>query len=692
MNAPGERPRKRRNLLIVRRQVEDEIFYVVADPDAGSYLRLGEDEQVILELLDGTRDSERIAAEFERRTGLALETSDLEEFVDSLRREGFVEASSFSPEQLLEEFRQRERAAASSRRMVSGSLALLKLMPFDPDRLLGVMARRLRWFWSRSFCVVSIALILAAGIGSIATGAHLGPAFSGMLASAVAGGASGFFGRMLVFDLVSGVMIAIHEAAHGLTLKYFGGRVPEMGFALAYFQFPGAYTDTTASYLLPSRFQRVMVSLSGGYTGLILAALGFFAWWGAVPGSVTSELSLIVMIVGGPMTLFFNWNPLVPFDGYYMAVDILEAPNLLPRSFAYLGDLLREKVFRIAPVHPRPAVRLRRVYFIFGSLAWLYQGAWTVAVPWVVYLLTSRLAGPAVGAVVAGALTLGVARALSGSARRFIRGVREESGAGGRTGWRAPLAVAASAALVVAALPIFRVHVHGTARLQPVARLGVRAEVAGFVSAVLVREGERVEAGEPLARLQNSDLRARVEGLRLDRDLLRVAWGRAEAEGRTAEALARRDAWARSGAAIETLARRENDLVLRAPVAGIVLAARLGDREGRFLREGEEWCEIAEGVALRGVVTLPEAELSEFEEGASVELSHEAFPGSVFAGSVARIPGDGAARDVEIRVPNLGGDLIPGMSARARILGERTSVLGSGLRFASRLLRGKIWW
>ena len=35
-------------------------------------------------------------------------------------------------------------------------------------------------------------------------------------------------------------IVAIHEFAHGLTCKYFGGRVHEMGFMLLYFQ-PALY-------------------------------------------------------------------------------------------------------------------------------------------------------------------------------------------------------------------------------------------------------------------------------------------------------------------------------------------------------------------------------------------------------------------------------------------------------------------
>src|SRR6267143_1009296 len=92
-------PRRRKDLKVVRRQVEDEIFYVVGDPVSHEYLRIGE-------------------------------------------------TAGFDPSLLLEEFRRRERAAASSRKLVSGSLALLKLLPLNPDRQLGWMARRLWWCWS----------------------------------------------------------------------------------------------------------------------------------------------------------------------------------------------------------------------------------------------------------------------------------------------------------------------------------------------------------------------------------------------------------------------------------------------------------------------------------------------------------------------------------------------------------------
>lgn len=713
MEAAEDRPRRRKDLAVVRRQVEDEVFYVVADPVSHEYLRLGESEHALFDLLDGTRDLPAVAKAFEVRTGLSIEPDDLAQFVDSLRQEGIVQTSGFDPALLLEEFRRRERAAAASRRFVSGSLALLKFMPFNPDRPLGALARRIRWCWSRSFCVLTGALILGAALLAAATWNRLVPAFLTLTESTLESGTSAIAGRLVVFYAVGGIVLLIHEAAHGLTLKHFGGTVPEMGFALAYFQFPGAYTDTTASYLLPSRFQRVMVSLSGGYTGLILAAAALFVWWATEPVQIANEIALLVIVMGGPLTLLFNWNPLLPYDGYYMAADILEAPNLLPRSFAYLGDLVREKIFGAPPVHPRPPVRLRSVYKIFGGLAWTYQALWTLAVPWVVFVLASRAAGDLIGGGIAGFMTLRLAGSRLGVVRRFLQVVREERGHLERPVRRrfGPLA-ALAAGLAALLTPVLPLHVHGAGRLEARQRREVRAAMPGFVSKVLVLEGREVEAGEPLVRLENSDLTARIEALRLDRERVHAEWARNEAAGDASGAALQREAWERRSADLATLRQRAEDLVLRAPVAGTLLAFHLADRQGTYLREGDLWGEVTGGHQLRIIVEVAEPWLGDVHQGDRALLMQSGFPGDRFPGRVVRLPEQksphaGAtaadlaalggeapvkAYGVEVDVDNAGGKLRPGMSAEVRIEGPRMSLAGRAARTLMRLLRGKIWW
>jgi len=707
-------PRRRKDLSVVRRQVEDEIFYVVGDPVSHEYHRLGESEHVLLELLDGTRDLPAVASAFEIRTGLAIDREDLTEFVDSLRQEGIVETSGFDPALLLEEFRRRERAAAASRRLVSGSLAILKLLPFDPDRQLGWLAKRLRWCWSPSFCFLTGALVLV-GTGLAAMKwDRLVPAYFDLMERAVARGGSGLAGTLATFYLVGGILIAIHEAAHGLTLKHYGGSVPEMGFALAYFQFPGAYTDTTSSYLLPSRFQRVMVSFSGGYTGLVLAGAACVVWWATEPAQLANEIALMVIVLGGPLTLLFNWNPLVPFDGYYMAVDILEAPNLLPSSFSYLGDLIRMKIFGAPPLNPSPPVRLRRVYAIFGGLAWIYQALWTVGVPIVVYVMISRVAGVLVGGVIAGFMTLRLARSRLGVLRRFLQVMRREGASPARWGRVSrPTAVAlAAAAAALILVPALRLHVHGTGRLEPLERREVRAATPGFVTEILATEGRVVDAGQPLVRLTDPDLAARLEAMRWERDMLRAESVRSEAAGDAAAAAAKRDQWERRAADLGILKDREARLLIEAPAAGVLMATRLGDRLGTYMREGDLWGEIAGGDRLRSIVEVEEPWLGDVSRGAHVVVMQRGFPGERFEGRVIRMPGQSSPRPavavagmadaaalgsrpsygVEVEIDNRDRKLRPGMTAEIRIEGPRMSVVGRATRAARKLLKGRVWW
>jgi len=698
---------------VVRRQIEDEIFYVVVDPSTQDYLRLGENEHALFDLLDGTRDLVALASAFESRTGLAIAPSDLAEFVDSLRHAGIIEASNFDPGVILDEFRRRERTAATSRRFVSGSLALLKLMPFDPDRTLAILARRIRWCWTRSFCVLTGLLILAATGVAVASRDRLAPAFAGAVDRFFSGGAAGLAGRMAALYAVGGILLVIHEAAHGLTLKHYGGTVPEMGLALAYFQFPGAYTDTTASYLLPSRFQRLMVSFSGGYTGLVLAAAATFVWWATTPGAAANQLALAVIIFGGPLTLLFNWNPLVPFDGYYMAVDIFEAPNLLPQSFAYLGDLLREHVFGVTPLSPRPPVRLRRVYAIFGSLAWSYQALWTVAVPWVVFTLISRVAGEWIGGVLTGILTLRLISSRFAVLRRFLQVVWEERGRP-LPGWRlSGFGVGAVVFIaVVLTAPLLRLHVHVTGRLSSRDRREVRAETPGFVEEILVHDGEKVVPGQALAILADPDLHARIEGLRWDREVGRSDWLRFAAAGDEANAATQRDSWERLGRDLDLLRRREAGLILRATIPGTLLAPHLEERQRMYLHEGDLWCEVASLDNLRVIAEVAELSLADVREGARVGVTHSGYPSYVFAGVVSRVSRQGGyasdiltaeiiprpaasgpgTYEVEVDVGSDGGRLRPGMSVEARIEGPRMSLVWRAARAARRILWGRVWW
>ncbi len=708
-----DRPRRRPDLVVVRRQVDDEVFHVVADPRTNEYTRLGEIEHEVFALLDGTRDMREIARDFEARTGRMLETEDLAAFVETLRGEGLVETATFDPALILEEFRMRERSGRARRQIVSGSVSLLRFLPFNPDRQLGWLAERLRWCWSRSAAVSSIGVIAAGGMLAFAERERLGPAFVGAFKSTVSAGGGTLVGRLLLLYALTGIITVIHELAHGLTLKHFGGTVPEMGLALAFFQFPGAYTDTSSSYILPSRFQRVLVSLAGGYVELVMAGGAVFVWWATSPGDLLNDAALMVLLIGGPLTLLFNWNPLLPFDGYYMAMDCLEAPNLQPAAYAYLGDLIRTRIFGVPAVHPRPVPRLRRIYAAYGVLAWLYQATWMLLVPWFAYLLFSHVAGAVLGAILATAVTLRFARQPVGSLTSFSQQVGAEwrRGGGRRRTLRAVGLSALAAAAALFFLPLFPLHVHGETVLRPESRHEIRAGVAGFVREISARGGVRVAAGEPLALLESSELEAHIARARVEVERARAEVAHLEARGDGGRAAVRRAERERAERDLGILLERREGLVLHAPIDGVVIGARLEDRAGTWLQAGDVWCEIARSERLAADVEVPELRLSDVSEGASIVGLHDGFPGRRFTGRVSKVPeqgrrlpgaalagvagegpSPGSTYAVEILVDNSSGSLRSGMILHVRIEGPRTSLAHRAARAAWRLLRGKVWW
>jgi putative peptide zinc metalloprotease protein len=710
----ADRPRRRADLIVVRRQVEDEVFFVIADPRTNEHVRFGEVEHAIFDLLDGTRDLRALAEAFEARTGSTIGEDDLAEFVESLRESDMVETAVFDPARILEEFRMRERSGRAKRQLVSGSVFLLRFLPFNPDRQLGWMASRMRWCWSRSAAFFSIGLMVAGTALAAARWDQLLPAYTAMLTDTLAAGTGVVAGKLLLIYVIGGLITAIHEMAHGLTLKNYGGTVPEMGFALAFFQFPGAYTDTTSSYLLPSRFQRVMVSLAGGYIEMVMAGAAVFLWWATVPGELLNESALIILLIGGPLTLLFNWNPLVPYDGYYMATDFLEAPNLLQNSYDYIGDLFREKIFRVSPARPRPIVRLRRTYLIYGTLAWLYQSTWMVLVPYFAFLLFSKVTGPVLGGLLAGVVTYRFAKQPAATVGRFVQGVGAEwrgRGARGRLAQRLFVTGSAVVLLAVLFIPACPVHVHGDAVLEPESRLEVRAKVAGFVDEFFVEEGTLVEAGQPLVRLRDPDLETRLREVQIRKERVRAEMVRHEVLGETGHAAARRVQWERLETEHRMVARSHGELLIRSPAAGTVVGPRLRDRLGTRLEPGALWCEVAVIDRLLAVVEILEAHLSEVADHARVTGAHDGFPGRRFPGVVSKVPkqghavslstvadmvegetSQGAAYPVEVIFRNDEGLLRQGMTIRLRIEGPRRSLATRMARAALRLFRGKIWW
>ncbi len=728
----SDTPRLHRSITITRRQVgDDEVFYIVKDPRSGTFLRMGEVEASVLRLLDGRRTLPEVAAALDA-SGVEVPVEVIGDFVHGLEEKGFVETRRFEPAAFAAEWAMQERARRLTLGRLWGTLTTVKVKLANPQRLFAVMVGPLAFLWTRAFVVWSMAfLALGAAMGILHQEAILADTTSFFRSMTESAGS--FAGHAEVFYLVFFIVIAVHETAHGLTCTHFGGKVTDMGFILFYLQIPGAYCDVTDAYGFEKRSHRLWTTVAGGYTGLILATVGVLLWWVTEAGDLLNNAGIGLMVIGGPPLLIFNWNPLLRYDGYYILMDLLEAPNLMANSFAYLGYLIKGRIFRV-PVEPMNVPpRLRRIYVVYGICAFLFVLPFLIFIPIILYVVFTDLLGPGLGSMIGIVLGYQILKGHASKAYATLRYawlthrpaiVAGMQGTAGRV--RVGLLLLGSAGALLFGLfgPRFAVRSEALAVLEPWERIEVHASSPGFVPvssvASLALEGRQVRAGDLLVRLEDPDLAASLDAAQIETDAISLDLATLEARGDPSAAAVRRAGLAAAARRVEVLDDRVEKLTLRSPIDGVVLTPRLDHRAGSYVRRGETWCVVGLTSRLRARVPLRESDLGAIHEGGEAELQVVHEPGRIFTGSVVRLPPGrppDASRtvltagmaapppafprpraevkgtlDVVVSIDNQEGLLLPGMQARVRVYGERLTLAGHAARFTRRLLKGKVWW
>jgi len=221
---------------------------------------------------------------------------------------------------------------------------------------------------------------------------------------------------------------------------------------------------------------------------------------------------------------------------------------------------------------------------------------------------------------------------------------------------------------------VFAVYT-GTASLETDADALVVAKVAGEVVEILAEEGDRVEEGQVLARLDGDRLRLEMDRAHANLRKLEQEYNRSielferglvssgAFEGQKYELEALR--------AIYRLAQLEYSYTqIRAPISGVV--ARRHIRLGNTISVNEPAFQVTELDPLIAYIHIPEREFRRLEPGQSAELTLDAIPGQRFEARVQRIspvvdPVTGTFK-VTMEVPDQGGRLKPGMFGRFNIV------------------------
>jgi membrane fusion protein, multidrug efflux system len=198
-----------------------------------------------------------------------------------------------------------------------------------------------------------------------------------------------------------------------------------------------------------------------------------------------------------------------------------------------------------------------------------------------------------------------------------------------------------------------RVTVSGV--VEPIRVVGVNSQLAGALLAVNAEEGTRVTSGAVLARMDDRELQAQVEGARTSTEVTRAAFERSE------QLLARQvitaAEWDRDRAAhaaaqsqLDQLRTRLGFATIRAPIAGVV-TEKLVER-GDVIGSQARLFTIADVSTLVVRVPVSEMDVGALAPGAAVEVALDAHPGQRIEGRIRRIfpSADPATRLVPVEV------------------------------------------
>ncbi|MCP3951699.1 MAG: HlyD family secretion protein, partial [Desulfobacterales bacterium] len=302
--------------------------------------------------------------------------------------------------------------------------------------------------------------------------------------------------------------------------------------------------------------------------------------WLNVETGLISAIAYNIMLIGGVSTVFFNGNPLLRYDGYYMLADLIEIPNLAQRSTRYLGYLLQRYLLGIEAVASPVTASVEKGWFLaYGPVSFCYR---IVILVGLVLLVSTRFFFMGVLIALWGAfsvLILPCVRTLSGfmnrpaATRRRFRLVA----VGG--------VFLAGIFMLLFVLPVpLWTATQGVIRLpeQSVIRAGTDCEVMEVLSPA----EKHVEKDAPLIRGADPFLDAEIK---VNKALLKELYATYNAQPlhkRVDRKMALEDIERVKGD-LQQAKKLQEKLLVRSPARGRFILIDAGNLPGRFVRKGE---------------------------------------------------------------------------------------------------------
>jgi len=686
--------------LIVREDLLDgEPFFGILQRGRANYFRFQPAQWALAQLFDGVRSYEEIATAYLAETGVFVSAEDAQLFAENMEEADFWFKTPQEKNLAMNEKLMAQRGRRAQRKSKI-NLAHIAFSAWDPDRyfnwLDGVAGDFIysRWiviavvllFFFEVTVFVSKWSVLAPDIKLYYTFTHKS------------------FLDIVEFWLLLLVLGFIHESAHGLTCKHYGGQVHSMGLMFLYLT-PAFYVDVTETWISATKMQRLATIIAGIWVEMVVCGLAMIVWTNTQPGPWLHDFTYKIILITGLAVIVMNLNPLLKLDGYYFFTEAIGIPDLKERSTAFLSGWVQSRVLRLpidVPIVPRRRVPL---FVMYALISGAYSYLLLFAVVRFSYNIASHwLAEFAL--IPAGALAFALFRSRIKALRDlWTRMWAGAFGSGFR--WRPAHVVAAVAILALLFLPLWRDREDAMFVIEPTHSVTLHAAVNGRIDEVMVREGERVSAGQPLLRMSSPAAASMSSSAAAQTDKAQFGAFAAELSGGSIGTAA-----AEQEAAVHSigLAREaQSSLLVTAPEDGIVVTSNPVKLLDQDVASGQPMLSLADPGARTVRVFIPVSGLDRISENAEVALIP---PGrfSVIRIRLTQIEGDavnlpegltskqeykGIALptfySARIPLPDADNDLPLGGSGTAKIFGSRRSLFQRALGVILNVIHAHVW-
>jgi CRP-like cAMP-binding protein/Zn-dependent protease len=448
-------------------------YAMIANPTHTVHFRLEPEEAELVRLMDGRRTVKQIVVERFQESG-SLELDRAADLVRELRVGSFLEPPFLDVEAAVKRAMDPSVLKEKARTFVR----TLSIEWKEADRLARWLYHAgFKWFFKRWVQVLG-------GILSVA----------GLVGFFVAHGSGRFSlsGRSLALEALillamNYILTFLHELGHALVVIHHGRRILSAGF-MVYFGSPAFFVDVSDALMMDRR-KRMSQAFAGPFAELMVAGVASLALV-AFPTAPLAQ-TLYKFAVLNYFIVFMNLIPLLELDGYFIASDLIQVPDLRPRSLAFIRFEMWRKLgrrerwnrqeFGLA-VYGTVGVLFAAFSFYTGYFFWREIFGNLVSRMWnggpvsraLLLVLVVLIAGP----ILRGAINL--IRALGRRIRSLLRQARFRL----ERSWRV------EAAEMIDALPLFE-DVPEDVLSELAGRVRLRAVTPGQP---VVRQGERPEA------------------------------------------------------------------------------------------------------------------------------------------------------------------------------------------------------